>query len=141
MSFQTIFYIMHGWFNQDKVERVHIDQGGIFPGSQGAKLPQNLQTLTKFLQHFALFWHKFPVKCRNSFYHTQHAENIFLALQVINCHRKKFVFIEEKISCFGKKFLVIGRNFLSEVEMSFHRKKFLGIRINIWSEKEMSCFG
>jgi len=65
----------------------------------------------------------------------------FLVLQVINCHRKKFIFTEEEISCFGKKFLVIGRNFLSEVEMSFHRKKFLGIRRNFWSQKETSCHG
>ena len=129
-------------------------QGGIFTGNQGTRFPRNLQTHTKFLQHFTLFWRKFDFKvciscqmkkfflshttCRKYFLITGRK---FLVLQVINCHRKKFIFTEEEISCFGKKFLVIGRNFLSEVEMSFHRKKFLGIRRNFWSQKETSCHG
>jgi len=59
------------------------NQGGILAGSQGAKLPRNLLTHTKFLQHFMLFWQKLDFKVRIScqlkkFYHT-HAGNIFLS--------------------------------------------------------------
>ena len=70
---------------------LNLFQGGIFPGNQGARFPRNLQTHTKFLQQFTLFW------------------------------------------C---EFLVTGRNFLSEAEMSYHKKKFLAFRRNFLSKKE-----
>ena len=142
------------------------EQGGILAGSQGARLPRNLQTHTKFCQHFTLFWRKFDFKvyiscqvkkfllshttCRKYFLSSGRNS---LALEVIKCHRKKFIerkesFIkgrnflsQEKISCHRKIFLVIGRNFLSEVDMSFHRKKFLSIRRNFLSKKETCCHG
>ena len=38
------------------------DQGGILAGSLGARLPRNLQTHTKFCQHFTLFWRKLDLK-------------------------------------------------------------------------------
>ena len=45
------------------VSSIHnIDQGGIFPGSQGARLPRNLQAPTKSWQQFTLFWCEFDFK-------------------------------------------------------------------------------
>ena len=107
-----------------KLGSTHICQGGegsrqhgIFPGSQGARLQQNLQTHTKFCQHFMLFWHKFDFKvcifCKTKKFFLSHTTcrkyfldtgRHFLALQVINCHRSKFIGIE--------------RNLLSRAEIS-----------------------
>ena len=112
-------------------------QGGILVGSLGARLPRNLQTHTKFLQQFTLFWRKFDLKVRIScqmkeFFlsHTTCRKYFlvtgrnFLALQLINCHRKKFIVTERnhlsraEISCHKKKFFVAGGNFLSQ-ELSY----------------------
>ena len=57
-----------------------------------------------------------------------------LALQLINCHRKKIIVPERNllsradISCQKNKFFVAGTNVLFEPEMTCHRKQFLGIR-------------
>ena len=81
-----------------------MEQVGIFPGNQGARFPRNLQTHTKFLQQFTLFWcefEKFLVTGRN--FLPQEAIscqrqkcpitiNNFLALDIIYCHRKKLFF-------------------------------------------------
>ena len=112
-------------YNVCNVHNAHTrDQGGILAGSLGARLPRNLQTHTKFLQQFTLFWHKFDLKVRIScqmkeFFlsHTTCRKYIpftgrpFLALQLINCHRKKFIVTE--------------RNHLPRAEISCHKKKFL----------------
>ena len=37
-------------------------QGGILAGSQGARLPRNIQAHTKFFQEFTLFWREFDFK-------------------------------------------------------------------------------
>ena len=128
-----------------------MQQDGVFTGIQGARFPQNLQT--KFFQHFTLFWCKFDFKvciscqmkklflslttCRKYFLITGRK---FLVLQVINCHRKKFIFTEEEISCFGKKFLVRGRNVLSQEEISWHQKKFLVTERNFLSREGILCY-
>ena len=125
-------------------------QGGILAGSLGARLPRNLQTHTKFLQQFTLFWCKFDLKVRIScqmkeFFlsHTTCRKYFlvtgrnFLALQVINCHRKKIISIgrnllsRAEISCHRK-------NFLSQEELSCHRKKFLVRGRNALSQEEIS---
>ena len=112
-------------------------QGGILAGNQGTRFPRNLQTHTKFLQHFTLFWHKFDFKVRISCHlkkfflsHTCMkyflvTRRNFLALKLINCQRKKFIVTERnllsraEIYCHKKKFLVAGRNFLSQEEINF----------------------
>ena len=112
-------------------------KGGIFTGNQGTRFPRNLQTHTKFLQHFTLFWHKFDFKVRISCHlkkfflsHTCMkyflvTRRNFLALKLINCQRKKFIVTERnllsraEIYCHKKKFLVAGRNFLSQEEINF----------------------
>ena len=126
-------------------------QGGIFTGNQGARFPRNLQTHTKFLQHFTLFWRKFDFKvciscqmkkfflshttCRKYFLAT--GRN-FLALQVINCHRKKFI-VTESIFYQGQKFLVTRRNFLLQGRISCQRQKCPVTGRNFLSQKETSC--
>ena len=114
-----------------------LDQGGILAGNQGTRFPRNLQTHTKFLQHFTQFWHKFDFKVRISCHlkkfflsHTCMkyflvTRRNFLALKLINCQRKKFIVTERnllsraEIYCHKKKFLVAGRNFLSQEEINF----------------------
>ena len=46
---------------------------------------------------------------------------------------------QEEISCHRKKFLVTGRNVLSQEEISCHRKKFLVIWRYFLSQEEISC--
>ena len=135
-------------------------QGGILAGSQGDRLPQNLQTHTRFWQKSTLFWHECDFKvfpyflssegilpintiCRK--YFLVGGRNI-LALQVIKCHKKKFIVTERnlysrsrvEISCHKKKFLVSERNFLSQQEISCLRKKFLVRGRNVLSQQESS---
>ena len=89
---------------------VSYSQGGILAGSLGARLPPNLQTHTKFWQQFMLFWREFDFKvfpvrpmkeffisnttCRRYFLVTRRS---ILALQIINCHRKKFLLTERDL--------------------------------------------
>ena len=114
-----------------------LSQGGILAGNQGARFPRNLQTHTKFLQHFTLFLHKFDFKVRISCYlkiffqsHTCMkyflvTRRNFLALKLIICQMKKFIVTERnllsraEIYCHKKKFFVAGRNFLSHEEINF----------------------
>ena len=81
-----------------------VSQGGILAGNQGTRFPRNLQTHTKFLQHFTLFWRKFDFKV------------------CISCQMKKFFL--SHLTC-RKYFFVTGRNFLALHVIYFHRKKFI----------------
>ena len=124
-------------------------QGGIFPGSQGARLPRILQAHMKSWQQFMLFWCEFdfkvfPLQWRNSSYHTQHAG-------IFSCHMKKHLgtwnnlLPQEEISFHRKDFFprtdisVTGRNFLSQKEDSWHRREFHATVRNFLSQKEISC--
>ena len=126
-----------------------LKQGGIFTGNQGTRFPRNLQTHTKFLQHFTLFWRKFDFKvcisCQMKKFFLSHTtcRKYFLVtgrnfLQVINWQRKKFIITErnllsrEEIYCHKKKFLVAERNFLSQEEIFVAGRHFL-------SWEEISC--
>ena len=108
-------------------------QSGIFTRNQGARFPRNLQTHTKFLQHFTLFWRKFDFKvcisCQMKKFFLSHTTcrkyflligRKLLVLQVINCHRGRIFLFWKEISCHRKKFLVRGRNVLSQEEISWH---------------------
>ena len=91
--------------------------GGDIPGEPGIQVPTKSSGSHEIFAAthavLARIWLQgisvFPVKWRNSSYHTQHAGNIFLS--------------QEEISCLRKKFLVSGRNFLALEEISCHRKK------------------
>ena len=86
-------------------------QGGKFPGSQGARLPRNIQAHTKFFQEFTLFWREFDFKVFPYFLSNEGILSIthnmqenflvtgrdILALQVINCRRKKFLVTERNL--------------------------------------------
>ena len=62
----------------------------------------------------------------------------FLALQVINCHRKKFI-VTESIFYQGQKFLVTRRNFLLQGRISCQRQKCPVTGRNFLSQKKTSC--
>ena len=55
----------------------------------------------------------FPVKWRNSSYHTQHAGNIFLSQGENSWYCKWLIATGRNLFSQRKKFLVLGRNFLS----------------------------
>ena len=137
--FKNVSWGIQGYF-RDVLEFFRIGwppQGGILAGNQGTRFPRNLQTHTKFLQHFTLFWHKFDFKvrisCHLKIFFLSHTcmkyflvtRRNFLALKLINCQRKKFIVTERnllsraEIYCHKKKFLVAGRNFLSQEEINF----------------------
>ena len=106
----------------------------IFPGSQGATLPRNLQAHMKFLQQFTLFWREFDFKVYQYFLSNEGILPITHNMQeIFSCHRKKF--------------LVSGRNFLALEEISCHRKKlfvkgiykYLVRETNFLSQEEISC--
>ena len=128
-------YIFHTSQNHPQHVPPTICQGGIFTGNQGARFPRNLQTHTKFLQHFTLFWRKFDFKvcisCQMKKFFLSHTcmkyflvtRRNFLSLKLINCQRKTFIVTERnlltraEIYCHKKKFLVAGRNFLLQGEI------------------------
>ena len=105
----------------------HPSQDGIFRGSQGVRLPQNLQASMEFVQQFTLFWREFDFKVflyfppKKGFFllHTT-CRKKHLGTASIDCHRKKYLFTERnfisraEISSHKKKFLVTGRSFLSD---------------------------
>ena len=144
LGFPTATTRLHWHYSQSLEKLTCLSQPGWVihrePGSQGARLPRNLQTHTKFCQHFMLLWREFDFKvyisCQMKKFYLSHTTRRkcffvtgrnFLALQVIDCHRKKFIVTERnllsraKISCHKKKFLVAGRNFLSKEEISCQR--------------------
>ena len=115
-------------------------QGGILAGSLGARLPRNLQTHTKFLQQFTLFWRKFDLKVHIScqmkeFFlsHTTFGEFFLVTGRDIFALHKFFI-AQEEISCPRKESLIMDRNLLSQKEIALHQKIFL-------SHKIASCHG
>ena len=112
-------------------------QGGKFPGSQGARLPRNIQAHTKFFQEFTLFWREFDFKVFPYFLSNEGILPIRHNLQVIfSCHRKKHL---GTVYCHRNKFLVTERNLLLRADISYHRTKFLLARRNFLSHDEISC--
>ena len=95
-------------------------QGGIFPGSQGARLPQNLQAPTKC-------WQKFTHYHKHIF---SSARNV-LPQEEISCNSKKF--------CATRRYFVKGKNFLSQEEIYCHRKEILVTGKNFLPKWEISC--
>ena len=144
------------WFKEDGHR-----QGGILAGNQGARLPRNFQAHTKFLQKFTLFWREFDFKLFPYFLSSEgilpikhNMQELFscqrkniLALQVINCHKKKCIVTERnlysrsraEISCCRKKFLITGRHFLAMQVINCHRKKFIVTESNLLSRREIYC--
>jgi len=128
-------------------------QGGILAGSLGARLPRNLQTHTKFCQHFTLFWRKFDLKvcisCQMKKFFLSHTtcRKYFLSQEETSWHCTLLIstgrnlLSKEEIFYQGQKFLVTRRNFLSQEEISCHRKKFLVRGRCVLSQEEISYHG
>ena len=69
-----------------------VTQGGILAGSQGARLPRNLQTHTKFLQKFTLFLHEFDFKVFPYFLSNEGILPITHNMpEIFSCQRKKHI--------------------------------------------------
>ena len=126
-------------------------QGGIFPGSQGARLPQNFLAHTKLLQQFTLF---LPKVNFTVFLYILSNEGILPIThnmqEIFPCHRKNYLgtasnkLSKEKISCHKKESLIKGRHFSSQEEISCPRKKFLVSGRNVTGRnflalEEISC--
>ena len=99
---------------------VAFTQGGIFPGSQGARLQRNLQTHMKCWQKFTRYHKHIFSSARN-----------VLPQEEISCHSKKFLATRRFFSK-RKKFLVTGRNFLSQEKILVTGRNFL-------PKQEISC--
>ena len=120
-----------------KIEQELRSQGGMFPGSQGARLPRNLQAPTKCWQKFPHFCHKFDRKVFSANWSKK-----FLSNKCFPAERRDF--LAKKY--YHKQTLSSGRNVLPQKEISYHSKKFLATRRsffvisrNFLSQEEISC--